>query len=68
MPNVSFKIPLNHVNLLDELVREGFYKNRAQAIREGILLLVNEMLFSEEEDEKDNNNKFIQKILWIHCL
>ena len=63
MPNVSFKIPLNHVNLLDELVREGFYKNRAQAIREGILLLVNEMLFSEEEDEKDNNNKFIQKIL-----
>ncbi|OLS22715.1 MAG: hypothetical protein HeimC3_29890 [Candidatus Heimdallarchaeota archaeon LC_3] len=53
MPNVSFKIPINHVHLLDELVREGFYKTRGEAIREGILLLINEVMINEEDVEEE---------------
>ena len=50
MPNVSFKIPLQHIHLLDELVAEGLYTSRGEAIREGIHNLLIEILNMEEEN------------------
>ncbi|MHA1990778.1 MAG: hypothetical protein ACXACX_19880 [Candidatus Hodarchaeales archaeon] len=49
MPNTSFKIPLKHIYLLDELVNEGKFNTRGEAIREGIISMLNEILFDPEE-------------------
>ncbi len=47
MPNVSFKLPLKHIELLDELVKENRHLTRGEAIREAIIMLYTEMLEKE---------------------
>ena len=44
MANTSFKLPANHITLLDELVREGRFTSRGEAIREAIIRLKEELL------------------------
>jgi Arc/MetJ-type ribon-helix-helix transcriptional regulator len=49
MSNISFKIPLKHIHLLDELVNEGKFNTRGEAIREGIISMLNEILLEPED-------------------
>ena len=49
MPNVSFKLPLKHIELLDELVNENKHQTRGEAIREAIKLLYFEIVQSDNE-------------------
>ena len=38
---ISVKIPDSYVKILDELVEKGIFKNRSEAIREALRLLIN---------------------------
>jgi Arc/MetJ-type ribon-helix-helix transcriptional regulator len=39
---LSFKVPAQLVERLDELVREGLFRNRSEALRHALVLLINQ--------------------------
>ncbi|ABM80790.1 ribbon-helix-helix domain-containing protein [Hyperthermus butylicus] len=48
---VTFKVPVELVEKLDELVRMGIFKNRSEALRHALVMLLNKYrggLFAEE--------------------
>ena len=43
MPNISFKIPSKHVDLLDEVIKNNSLSHRGKAVQEAIFQLKNEI-------------------------
>jgi Arc/MetJ-type ribon-helix-helix transcriptional regulator len=42
MKQISLYVPEGNLSLIDDLVRENYYPSRAEAIREGIRLMLKE--------------------------